>query len=329
VKGLAEPGQIPVVAVSRLAVLAAKAGVASAALDAHRHEVFLRVGGEGGVRELLAGVEELAHISSRSGRLDAVASTPEPGAPDESHISESSYGAPTAIAVCDEAVAELVGAAWSGSDLVRVEAPMAGDAIAFCLPEILAGRFADLALLDGHYLRRSDAEIFGESAKVASGRASGISVRGMTAQDIDAVMEMAAKMDDAPRWGRQAYVAAIDAGNQPRRVALVAEGDGAAIAGFVVASLVPGSGGSHAEAELESIVTALPHQRRGVARELFTVLKTELRRQGAREVMLEVREANHSAQAFYRFLGFREEGRRAGYYAEPVEDAVLMRLGLR
>ena len=42
VKGLAEPGQIPVMAVSRLAVLAAKAGVGSAALDAHRHEVFLR-----------------------------------------------------------------------------------------------------------------------------------------------------------------------------------------------------------------------------------------------------------------------------------------------
>ncbi len=61
VKGLAEPGQIPVVAVSRLAVLAAKAGVTSAALDAHRHEVFLRLAGsDGSVRELLAGVEELA-----------------------------------------------------------------------------------------------------------------------------------------------------------------------------------------------------------------------------------------------------------------------------
>jgi [ribosomal protein S18]-alanine N-acetyltransferase len=48
-----------------------------------------------------------------------------------------------------------------------------------------------------------------------------------------------------------------------------------------------------------------------------------------REVMLEVREGNHSAQGFYRFLGFREEGRRPGYYADPVEDAVLMRLSLR
>ena len=61
VKGLAEPGQIPVVAVSRLAVLAAKAGVTSAALDAHRHEVFLRLAGaDGSARELLAGAEELA-----------------------------------------------------------------------------------------------------------------------------------------------------------------------------------------------------------------------------------------------------------------------------
>jgi hypothetical protein len=30
------------------------------------------------------------------------------------------------------------------------------------IPLIEAGEFVDLALLDGHYLRRSDAEIFGE-----------------------------------------------------------------------------------------------------------------------------------------------------------------------
>jgi [ribosomal protein S18]-alanine N-acetyltransferase len=137
-------------------------------------------------------------------------------------------------------------------------------------------------------------------------------------------MEIAAKTDHAPRWGRAAYEAAVDAGNQPRRVALVAERDGRALAGFVVAAILPGS-----EAELESIVTAVPHQRRGVAREMFAVLKPELRRQGVREVMLEVREANHSAQGFYRFLGFKEDGRRMGYYVDPVEDAVLMRVSLR
>ena len=115
----------------------------------------------------------------------------------------------------------------------------------------------------------------------------------------------------------------MDPGHQPRRVALVAERE-SGLAGFVMAAVLPGG-----EAELESIVTAAAHQRRGVARELFASLKHALRRQGVREVMLEVREGNRSAQGFYRFLGFREEGRRPGYYAEPVEDAVLMRLGLR
>jgi tRNA threonylcarbamoyladenosine biosynthesis protein TsaB len=132
VKGLAEPDGIGVVPVSRLAILARKAGVNSAALDAHRNEVFLRVES----RELLAGAAEIARIEP-AGRA----------------------------AVCDEAAAGLLGAWWPHSDLVRVEAPTAADLLEFALPQILGGEFVDLALLDGHYLRRSDAEIFGEPGK--------------------------------------------------------------------------------------------------------------------------------------------------------------------
>ena len=313
VKGLAEPGQIPVVASSRLAVLAAKGGVGSAALDAHRHEVFLQVESDEGVRELLAGVEEFSHISKvRCGTPDPSPFSSKPEVPD-------------VVAVCDDAAAEIVASAWSGVELRRVHAPTASDAIRLCAAEILAGRFADLATLDGHYLRRSDAEIFGQTAaKPDVAKGAGIRVRRMEPRDIDAVMEIAAKTDHAPQWARSAYVAAIGQANQPRRVALLAEHEGAAIAGFVVAAVLPG-----AESELESIVTAVSHQRRGVARELFASLKHELRRQGVREVMLEVRAGNHSAQGFYRFLGFREEGRRPAYYADPVEDAVLMRLSIR
>jgi tRNA threonylcarbamoyladenosine biosynthesis protein TsaB len=140
VKGLAEPGNTPVVAVSRLAVLAAKAGVPSAALDAHRHEVFLRLEGpDGSSRQLLAGAEDLAQIDP----------------------------APTKAAICDDSAASLLGSVWKGTELVLTEAPTAADAIGVCLPAILAGEFADVALLDGHYLRRSDAEIFGEKAERA------------------------------------------------------------------------------------------------------------------------------------------------------------------
>jgi tRNA threonylcarbamoyladenosine biosynthesis protein TsaB len=135
VKGLAEPAAIPVVAVSRLAVLAFKSNVPTVALDAHRHEVFLRIGQvDQDARELIAGAAELAAL----------------------------IPSPLQIAACDDAAAALLSSSWPTADLVRVAAPTAADALELAAPLILAGRFVDLALLDGHYLRRSDAEIFGE-----------------------------------------------------------------------------------------------------------------------------------------------------------------------
>ncbi|WP_082662020.1 tRNA (adenosine(37)-N6)-threonylcarbamoyltransferase complex dimerization subunit type 1 TsaB [Terracidiphilus gabretensis] len=132
VKGFAMGAGMPVVTISRLAVLTAKAGVNAAALDAHRGEVFLRVVGG----ELLAGVDELAEIA-----------------------------APERMAVCDEAAAKVLRAAWPETELVEVAAPTAADALEHAASRVLAGDFVELALLDGNYLRRSDAEIhFGASA---------------------------------------------------------------------------------------------------------------------------------------------------------------------
>jgi tRNA threonylcarbamoyladenosine biosynthesis protein TsaB len=128
-KGLAEGAGLRVVAVSRLEVLARKAGVDAAALDAHRHEVFLRVAGW----ETLAGTEELGTIAP-----------------------------PERVAVCDTAAETLLAAAWPGTERVKVDAPTAVDPLRLAGGRIEAGEFADVALLDGHYLRRSDAEIFGE-----------------------------------------------------------------------------------------------------------------------------------------------------------------------
>jgi tRNA threonylcarbamoyladenosine biosynthesis protein TsaB len=137
VKGLAEAGQIPVVTVSRLEVLAVKGGVASSAIDAHRHEVFLRVGEQGGKpHEMLAGSTELAAIDPAPGKL----------------------------AICDDAAAGLLAIACPGTELVRTVAPTAADALELCAARIAAGEFVDVALIDGHYLRRSDAEIFGQAA---------------------------------------------------------------------------------------------------------------------------------------------------------------------
>jgi tRNA threonylcarbamoyladenosine biosynthesis protein TsaB len=135
VKGLAEAAQIPVVALSRLQVLSRKAGAPSSALDAHRSELFLRLERTGREPvELLAGSDELGTM----------------------------VPPPFRIAVCDDRAEEMLAAAWPGAQLVRTPPPLAADALRPGEARLVAGAFADLALLDGHYLRRSDAEIFGE-----------------------------------------------------------------------------------------------------------------------------------------------------------------------
>jgi [ribosomal protein S18]-alanine N-acetyltransferase len=151
---------------------------------------------------------------------------------------------------------------------------------------------------------------------------SDIRIRSMVAADVDRLAEIAAALEDAPQWPRGAYEAVLGS-SFPRRIALVAEdSETGGPVGFVVAGLVP------PEAELESIAVSAAHQRRGVARYLFGFLAGELGQCQVREVLLEVRESNQSALAFYTSLGFVEEGRRYGYYDEPVEDAILMRLNL-
>lgn len=137
VKGLAETGGIPVVALSRLLVLSRKGSVPCSALDAHRGELFLRLERAGGASvELLAGSQELVAINP----------------------------APLRVAVCDDVAARMLAAAWPVTQQVRVSAPSAADALELGAAALAANIFADLATLDGHYLRRSDAEIFGELA---------------------------------------------------------------------------------------------------------------------------------------------------------------------
>ena len=146
-------------------------------------------------------------------------------------------------------------------------------------------------------------------------------IRRMELTDLDRVMEIADSTKNAPNWRREAYLAAIDPAGSPRRVSMVAESS-SDLAGFAIASL------NLPEAELETIVSAVPFQRRGVARNLVDFVVKYLRTEAVSEVLLEVRASNLQALAFYRAVGFVESGKRPRYYAEPVEDAILMRLDL-
>jgi ribosomal-protein-alanine N-acetyltransferase len=94
------------------------------------------------------------------------------------------------------------------------------------------------------------------------------------------------------------------------------------VAGYLVAREVAGTG------EILNLAVAPEARRRGLGGELLRAGLGALRRRRVNEVFLEVRESNVSAQALYLAQGFRAVGQRAGYYRNPREDALVLRLAL-
>jgi ribosomal-protein-alanine N-acetyltransferase len=146
----------------------------------------------------------------------------------------------------------------------------------------------------------------------------------MSAADLDRVMEIATNLQHAPHWPVSSYRTAIDPTHLPRRITLVAVDAGSgAVVGFLVANLLP------PEAELETIAVSEAGQRRGIGGRLLTGLKQELKAAQVNALNLEVRASNGKALSFYRAAGFTQSGLRPRYYADPGEDAVLLRLDLQ
>jgi tRNA threonylcarbamoyladenosine biosynthesis protein TsaB len=141
-KGLSEAWQVPLVAVSRLALLAAAAGEVhgkvGAALDAGRGEFYCGVyEGRSMVTESLLTIKELAVMAEHTETL----------------------------VVCEQRVAEALGSL--GPHLV--EEPKAADALPLVVERVFAGEFDDPAALDANYLRRTDLEIFARQTKPVAG----------------------------------------------------------------------------------------------------------------------------------------------------------------
>ncbi len=83
------------------------------------------------------------------------------------------------------------------------------------------------------------------------------------------------------------------------------------------------------ELHLTDLGVTASARRRGVAKALVAELRREGELTGSLVILLEVRESNAPALALYRTLGFEQLDRRARYYADTDEDAVVMQLGLR
>lgn len=77
------------------------------------------------------------------------------------------------------------------------------------------------------------------------------------------------------------------------------------------------------DGELMRIAVGLGSRREGVGSQLLAAVEDGARARGVARMMLEVAEDNQAALALYRRAGYREAGRRSGYYRSGAA-AILM-----
>ena len=97
-----------------------------------------------------------------------------------------------------------------------------------------------------------------------------------------------------------------------------------AVAGYLIAYHL------FEEMQILNIAVKESIRHRKIATKLFGVIFDYAKNENIQEFTLEVRTSNTGAIKLYKKLGFKIDGVRKNYYANPKEDAVLMslRLGL-
>ena len=133
------------------------------------------------------------------------------------------------------------------------------------------------------------------------------------------IAQLHAKLFDQP-WDEASIKALLD---HPASTSLIAvAGNPQLIKGFIIAQLAAD------EAEILSVGVSPDWQRSGLGARLLEGLCRASKRGEARRVFLEVAEDNAAARALYAKMGFKETGRRKGYYQRAGSKVDALNLSL-
>ena len=135
--------------------------------------------------------------------------------------------------------------------------------------------------------------------------------------DVEAVARLEEECLGADAWSEGLVREGI-LGDLPTITYLVADLDGE-----VVGHAVTSSAGDIAE--LQRIAVTASRRRQGIAASLLAAVVDAARRTPADRLLLEVREDNRTALAFYAGQGFIEIDRRPRYYSDGTTAVVLRR----
>ena len=144
-----------------------------------------------------------------------------------------------------------------------------------------------------------------------------LSVRPADRGDVAAIIGLELVAFPLDPWS-EALVEEGVAGRVPTTSYFVAELDGRFV-GSAAVSVVQDV------AELQRIATAPGARRTGVATALLAAVDEHAATRGAERLLLEVRDDNVAARAFYAEAGFAEVAVRAGYYRDGTDAVVLER----
>ena len=140
-------------------------------------------------------------------------------------------------------------------------------------------------------------------------------VREMTIEDGAVVAEIEHQsFSDA--WSEKAILETLEQNNS---VCFVAEKAGKRVGYLLGYTAVD-------EVEIARIAVIDEMKRQGVGHALMLTLKAWSKEHQIAKVLLDVRESNQAAGAFYAREGFVNDGVRKAFYQDPKEDAVLMSL---
>ena len=144
-----------------------------------------------------------------------------------------------------------------------------------------------------------------------------IAIREMRIDDLQAVVEIDQMSFSLP-WPEGSF--RYEVGQNKAARCLVAETDDKRLAAMVVSWVIVD------ELHIATLATHMDFRRQGIGSQLLAGALADGRKRGATRAMLEVRESNEAAQAMYRKFGFEVTGRRASYYRDNGEAALLMTL---
>ena len=142
----------------------------------------------------------------------------------------------------------------------------------------------------------------------------GISIRPLVAEDIDAVVAIEREAFTTP-WQPETFAGLIE--RDAVELTVMAD-DAGTIVGYSVLWCILDQG------ELANIAITPDWRGGGLGAHLLEHVLGVAAEKGVETVLLEVRASNEAALGLYRRFGFVEAGRRANYYEQPREDALVM-----